>query len=571
MLERFTSLRRAATEDRKPSAFSRLVTHVRSLPPSDRVIVAILAAALALSSLLGLYALERSVLVEAPSRGGSLIEGIVGTPRFVNPLLALSDADRDLVALTYAGLMGYGKDGELVPVLAESYTVSEDGTVYTFLLRADAKFSDGRPVTAEDVVFTVEKAQDIGLKSPELPNWANILVEGVDARTVRFTLPKPYAPFLTDATLGILPSHIWRDIQNEEFPFSPYMTEPVGAGPYKVERIQKDKNGAIERYELVSFKGYALGEPYLTRLTLRFFKDTEAVRTAYARGRIESASGVPSENALRVPYSRTFGVFFNQNRNPVFAQAQVREALSLAIDRSKLVSTALGGFATPLAGPLPLAGTMLAASASEASSPDAVREILRDGGWEYSEETGLWTRDAAELRVTVRTSNVPELRAVAESIREDWSALGVPTTIEYFEPGSLAQNVIRPREYDALLFGMVLGRDADLFPFWNSSERNDPGLNIAMYANSSVDDLLADVRTEQDQVAREAMLLEAAELIAKDYPAAFTHAPDFVYAIPDRLYGVALAHVAEPSDRFSNVRYWYRSTEWVWPFFVDSK
>lgn len=566
MKEHLTKLRDTLVRPRPISFLEGIRAHIASLPPSDKLVVIALGVLVIGLSLASVYQLERRFLVEVPSRGGSLTEGVLGSPRFVNPLLALSDADRDLSSLTYAGLMGYGKDGELVNVLSEGYSVSEDGKTYTFVLRENARFSDGSPVTSEDVVFTVEKAQDPSLKSPELPNWANIQVEALDARTVQFTLPKAYAPFLMDATLGILPAHLWRDITNEEFPFAPAMSEPVGAGPYKVSNVLRNKNGVIERYELRANTKYALGEPYLSRLIFVFFSRDEDLQDAVARGRVESAHGVAEGNTLQAPYSRVFGVFFNQNQNPLFARLEVRKALSFALDRTALVEETLGGLATPVYGPVPLGGGTPTDVASE-NGIEAARTTLTDGGWEFSEDSSTWkhAKEGLELRVTIKTSNVSELKVVAEKIKSDWAVLGVPVSLELYEPGDLTQNVIRPRNYDALLFGMVVGRDNDLFAFWESSQRNDPGLNIAMYANKRVDDLLESIRAETDESIIVRDLAEVNELIAKDFPAVFTHAPDFVYHIPEDLRGVTLSGIASPTERLLNIRYWYRGTELVWP------
>jgi len=489
-----------------------------------------------LSGLAGLYALERSMLVEVPARGGSLTEGVIGSPRFVNPLLALSDVDRDLARLTYAGLMGIGADGSLIPVLAEEYTISEDGKTYTFTLREDAEFSDGRPVTADDVVYTVQKAQDPGLKSPELANWANIRAAIVDARTVSFTLPKAYAPFLADATLGILPAHLWRNVPNEEFPFSPKMERPVGAGPFKVTDVVRGGSGTIEKYVLSANGSYALGRPYLDEITFVFFSQEMELENALRAGRIDSAYGIPTKGALSAPYSRVFGVFFNGSENPALARIQVRKALSVAIDRDAIIENILGGYATAAYGPVP-PGSLPIREESTLSRQARIEEasgVLEEDGWEYDEETRRWKheKEELELEVTVKTSNVPELKAVAAAVQSDWQQLGVPVSIELYEPGDLTQGVIRPRQYEALLFGMVVGREQDLFAFWNSSERNDPGLNIAMYANPSVDQLLAKIREESDAEARQADLERINDLIAADYPAAFTHAPDFLYTVP---------------------------------------
>ncbi|HYD93308.1 MAG TPA: peptide ABC transporter substrate-binding protein [Candidatus Paceibacterota bacterium] len=555
---------------RTPKLPTKLSSRVASLSPGDRLIAGVLALVLAGIALAGVYAFERQFLVDVPSRGGQLTEGVEGHPRFINPLLALTDADRDLATLTYAGLMGYDQDGVLAPVLAESYEISEDGKVYTFRLRDTVRFSDGTPVTADDVVFTVMKAQDPGLLSPRLADWANIRAEAVDARTVRFTLPKAYAPFLEDATLGILPARIWRNITNEEFPFSPYMTEPVGAGPFKVVGVIRDKNGIIERYELAANRFYALGHPYLSRMTFVYFDTEEDLREALLRGRVESAQGIPGPEARTAPYSRVFGIFFNASKNPNFQKIEVRKALSQAIDREALIAQMLGGYGQVATGPVP-PGLISATTTPEGDPTTLAADTLERNDWNYDAAARAWTNDGATLSVTLATANVPELRAIAEQVRSDFEQVGIETTVELHDPNDLIVNVIRPRNYEALLFGMVVGKDQDLFAFWDSSQRNDPGLNVALYANRSVDDLLEKIRTDTDPATRAHDLQELNDLIAADYPAAFTHAPAFLYSLPEDVQGVVLGTVSEPSDRFLTAAFWYRHTEAVWPFLANSR
>lgn len=543
--------------------------HIRSLSPGDRLIAAVLGLMLTITAFVGLVALERTFLAEVPVRGGTLTEGVVGAPRFINPLLALSDTDRDLTMLAYAGLMGYGPDGELIPVLAESFVRSEDERSYTFTIREGATFSDGTPVTAEDVVFTVEKAKDPSVKSPLLSTWTSIRAEALDTRTVLFTLPRPYAPFLEDASLGILPAHIWQDIPPEEFPFSPYMTEPVGAGPFTVAKVVRSDSGTITRVDLAASRDYVLGRPYLERIRFVVFVDTTELTEALQSGRVDSGYGIALPGARRVPYARVFGVFFNPGRALAFADAEVREALSRAIDREALVAEVLGGYGTPAIGPVPagLGVPELPLPPAETRVEDA-RALLEEAGWEWDEEAQAWQKDGTPLAVTVSTSNVPELKAVAARIERDWNAIGVPVTVELHQPADLTQDVIRPRAYDALLFGEVIGTTPDLYAFWFSGERNDPGLNIAGYANRDVDELLEEARTATDPTVAEEALARANELIAADYPAAFTHTPDFLYVLPDGIEGVSIGRISEPSDRFRTARYWYRQTEHVWPIFT---
>jgi len=552
--------------------FNRLSAFIHNLPPGDRALFYVLTGFLVVASLLSLYALEQSLLEKVPTYGGTLVEGEIGNPQFINPLLAISDADRDLSTLTYAGLMGLSGDGTLMPVLAEDYAMSDDGKTYTFTLRKDAKFTDGSPVTAADVVFTVRKAQDPGLKSPEYANWSGVNVVAVDSGTVRFTLAKPYAPFLELTTLGILPSRLWQNISDTEFPFSALQTNPVGSGPFKIAGVSRNASGLIQSVSLTQNPYYVLGRPYLNGIQFKFYSNAEDLSRALVSGDIESAYGIPKEGAMTAPYARVFGVFFNPNDNQIFTRAEVRKALSLAIDRHEIVNSVLGGYATPIMGPVPPGQGVEQVPVPHVDHVAAGAAVLTSAGWSYDGATRAWVNTKAKQTLgtlTIRTSNVPELKNVATAVKSDWEKLGISVDIELYEPGDLSQNVIRPRKYGALLYGMVIGRDQDLYAFWDSQERNDPGLNIALYVNKTVDALLENARTTANPQTRANDLQKIEDIVAADYPAAFLYAPNFIYALPEALHGVELPQIITPSDRFASVASWYRFTDAVWPFFAN--
>lgn len=575
MNDRLSAWLESAKRHRRVPFFDTLGSSLKSLPAGDKLIASLLAGLVALAAFVALYALEQHLLVKVPADGGSLTEGEVGSPRFVNPLLAISDSDRDLTALTYAGLMGLDGAGNLIPVLASGYTVSADGKTYTFTIRPNAKFSDGTPVTAADVVFTVQKAQDPGLKSPQYADWSGITATAVDTHTVQFILDKPYAPFLAITTLGILPAHAWSSIADEQFPFSNMAVEPIGAGPFKVSDIARDSSGLITSYTVVANPDYVLGRPYLNSIHFVFYAQLEDLQSALASGAVSSAYGVPATDALTAPYSRVFGVFFNPAADTLYARPEVRKALSLAIDRNNVVHNVLGGYASAIFGPVPPGSDVEETPPPASSDPvAAAAAVLEGAGWTYDGSARQWTNAGAKLTMsdlTLKTSNVPELKAVASAVKADWEKLGIETDIELYEPGDLNQNVIRPRKYDALLFGMVIGRSEDLYAFWDSSQKADPGLNIAGYVNKTVDGLLEDARGTSNAANRLADLQKIEDDISADYPAAFIYAPDFVYAVPKGLKGVELPQISVPADRFANVDNWYLRTQSVWPFFAHAR
>lgn len=567
------TLRERLERSRSILLLERVHERMLSFSPGDRILFYALAILVGIASLTSLYALEQSLLVQMPTYGGSLTEGAVGSPQFINPLLAISDADRDLSSLAYAGLMGLSDTGSFVPVLAENYTVSSDGKTYDFTLRKNAKFSDGTLVTADDVIFTVEKAQNPALKSPVYSNWSGVSVKMIDQHTVRFTLPKPYAPFLGLTTLGILPARLWRNISNAEFPFSNLQTNPVGSGPFKVANVSRDASGLIKRVSFVYNPYYVLGRPYLDNIHFNFYSRNEDLARALASGSAESVHGVSTNGVLTAPYARVFGVFFNSDEKKVYARAEVRKALSLALNRQAIVDTVLDGYATAIIGPVPPGKNVVQTEIPQSDDPTAAAaDVLKTSGWTYDGSTRTWKNTSAKQvldRITIRTSNVPELKNVASAVKADWEQLGIPTDIELYEPGDLLQNVIRPRKYEALLYGMVIDRDQDLYAFWHSQGRNDPGLNISLYANKTVDALLEEARGSTNQRVRATNLQKIENTIAAEYPAAFMYAPNFTYAVPDDLKGVILPQIITPADRFATVASWYRTTDAVWPFFAS--
>lgn len=523
--------------------------------------------------------------MEVPADGGSLTEGVIGIPRFINPLLAISEADRDMTILVYSGLMRATKSG-IIPDLAESYTVSDTGLIYTFTLRENIFFHDGSPITADDIEFTVLKAQDPALKSPKRANWEGVTVEKIDERQIRFTLKQPYAPFLENTTLGIIPKAIWKNADTEQFSFSEFNIRPIGSGPYEISDIKRNASGIPEYYDLVPFKNFALGKAYIHDIRIRFYNNEDTLLGALRAGDVEAVNAITPEKAEGLsregflvsgaPLPRVFGVFFNQNQAPLFADKAVRTALSEAVPREDIVRDVLFGYGTPIGGPIPPGSRGFGGESPENTmTPEervnAARAILERDGWKQ-DESGIYEKkkskkETIRLSFSLSTSDVPELKSVAERLKTEWEKVGATVELKVFESGDLNQNVIRPRKYDAILFGEIVGRDSDLFAFWHSSQRNDPGLNIALYTNSVADKLLEEMRRTTDPEKRAAAYEKFRIEIAKDVPAVFLYAPEFVYVLPPKIKGAHIGTITVPAERFLNINTWYIDTDLVWKIF----
>ena len=217
-----------------------------------------------------------------PKSGGEYVEGIIGQPLYINPLLSqTSEADSDLVQLIYGGLFKFNSEGKLENNLAENWEVSEDQKTYTVKLRPGIFWHDGEPLNAEDVFFTVSILQDPAYKSPLRQNWQGVEVNQIDNLTLSFSINTPYSGFLNNLTLGILPKHIWGNIAPEKFSLADYNLKPVGSGPYKFEDFQKSSSGEILSYELLAFEKYFEGEPYISKMVFNFYPDEETMLIAY--------------------------------------------------------------------------------------------------------------------------------------------------------------------------------------------------------------------------------------------------------------------------------------------------
>lgn len=580
---------------------ARFQSALNSLRPAERIVFGLFAALLIISALWNLVSLNESLMVSVPAFGGSLTEGVIGSAGFVNPLLAIKDTDRDLVALIYSGLMKATPEGGLALDLAESYFVSSDGLQYNFKIKDTAKFHDGVPVTADDVVYTITKAEDPNVKSPKRANFEGVGVEVINDHEVKFTLKQPYSPFLENMTLGILPKHIWKKVEPEQFPFSQFNVSPVGSGPYVIKSIKKDSTGMPLLYELEAFKNHVGGRPYIKTVNIKFYSNEDDLLSALQSGEIESVNAISPKQTdrlksegrrvLQTPLPRIFGVFFNQNRAPIFANKEVRAALDAALDKESLVKEILNGYGTVQNSPIPpdllnqigpkdpASNTITSpdSSAKQATSTDGrilkARTILERNGWKKN-QGGIYEKKIKKqiipLAFSIATGNAPELKTAADLIKKYWEKIGAEVTVTIYESGDLNQNIIRPRKYDALLFGEIIGRDLDLFAFWHSSQRNDPGLNIALYANLKADKFLEDARTESDPEKRLLDFKNFAKEVENDIPAVFVYSPDFIYVLPTKVKNAELNHVTIPSERFADINKWYVETDNVWEFMTKN-
>lgn len=382
-------------------------------------------------------------MTEVPVSGGTLEEGVIGYASSINPVLAYTDADKDLTALIYSGLLRATPNG-LVNDLAESMDISEDGKTYSLKIKEGAEFSDGTPVGADDVLFTIEKIVDPVINSPKAASWSGVVVEKVSDKEVKFTIKSEYAGFVENLTLGILPKHLWVGIEPPLFAHSSLNQEPVGSGPYMIKSSRKNSSGLYEYYDLVPFKGYISGDAQVSHLIIRFFKNEESAVAAYNNGKINMLGGISPASAdsidksegtiLRIPLPRTFALFFNSSNAPVLLNAEVRQALDMSVDRKALIEDILMGYGSPETSPIPagfIGEDLNAVGSTSTNAIEKAKKLLSDKGWKANangileKQVKVGTKTSTQtLAFSISTSNVPELKRTAELVAAQWKLIG---------------------------------------------------------------------------------------------------------------------------------------------------
>jgi peptide/nickel transport system substrate-binding protein len=548
---------------------------VRTLGFRDKLIVFTLMAIAAGSLAFWFGAVYTAMTTPLPAIGGSYTEGVVGQPAYINPLFAqTSEADADLSQLIYSGLFAYDTQGVLRESLAEKLEVSEEGKRYTVTLRKGVKWHDGQEIQADDAVFTFRIIQDPAYKSPLRQNWQGVEVETVDDYTLAFVLKKPYFGFLDNLTVGILPKHIWENITPEKFSLTDYNLSPVGSGPYQFFDFKKDSSGNILSYEVRAFSEYFEHAPYISKIVFRFYPDEDALIDAYNRREVMGMSNLVPEKeallqdrkstqvyALRQP--RLFAVFFNELKSASLAQKEVRQALSWATDRQAIVDTVFKGRALSLDSPfLPQMAGYIDATEGNSFDPEKANRIFEEAGWVMKD--GVREKNGVRLEFSLTTPDWPELAKTAEILKSQWEQVGARVTVNTLGVADLQQSVLRPREYEALLFGeAATSFNPDPYSFWHSSQKRDPGLNLAMFDHKEADTLLTDAREVLDETKRKEKYAEFQRIFAQEMPAVFLYSPAYLYVVNSQVQGIAAENINAPSNRFQDVWEWYVKTKRV--------
>jgi len=512
---------------------------------------------------------EHTLLV--PADGGNYTEGLVGNPRTINPLLASSEAELNLSRLVNRGLFKYTEQGELTTDLAQEWNLSDDKTTYRIKLKPDLKWSDGQNLTADDAYFTFLSAQDKTLNSPQSGSFKNVDISLSDDGWLVFKLKEPYQPFLASLTVGLIPIHLWQNINPERWLLAEANLKPVGTGPWRFKSLSKDKQGNLIAYTLEPNPYTHTAKPHLNQIEVKFYSSLNDASDALKQGAIDGLGGLNLNNenfsarkynTLDLILPQYTAILFNPQQNSSLKDKRVRQALNYATNRLPIIQQALKGQARPANGPFTFGeAKLLTAGQNINFDQSKAQSLLKQAGLKQNKEGQYLGTDGQPLTINLTIVDQDDQLQVAELIKQQWKNLGVTVNIEPVPLWRLQMDVIEPRDYQALLASELTGLDMDLYPFWHSSQIAAPGLNLSLFQNRDADQLLSDARRTFNQTERLNKYVKFQQILTDESPAVFLYSQNYRYVVTKNLNGLNLNMISQPADRFYGSENWYIKTK----------
>ena len=544
-----------------------------------------LSGAAALAAILALSACSSSLpaisMSRGPLSGGQVVEAVAGTPGPLNPLFEEGANETEIDSLVYQGLTAVNPGQQVTGLLARSWTMSADGLTYTFNLRGGVRWADGAPFNADDVMFTFKTLQSPDYQEPTLQLWKDVTVEKTGDLQVKFTLKAPSAAFPLDLRQGILPRHLFQNVPIADMPRSARSgARAIGTGPFQVGSISDDRHVVT-----LDRNPYANPRPYLDHFVFHSYPTPADAMDAVSRGEADTfgdllpqgVSALARQPDLDLMQIRTFNfvaVFFNLTPDLAvyFDPPTVRQALTQAIDRQRIVDTVLGGNAEPATGPIPPTDWAFSkpSAAKYPYNPAQATKTLQAAGWTVNLQNGVLDKAGRDFQVKLVTADAYPYKQVAESVRDQLRLIGVQVTIDPVPASVLVSKYLVGKQFQLALANFEVGSDPDQSLFWHSGAVTN-SLNFTsqdrLPKQALIDKDLEDGigRTENgvvktDVTSRRTAYADFQDLMADAAPAIFLFEPHYTYVVSKRLHGVHTNRVIEAIDRFEYVSDWYVTT-----------
>ncbi len=449
------------------------------------------------------------------------VEGVVGQPTSFLPHQAISQNDKTISDLIYRGLFKYDIYGKLVPDLAETWAISDDGLVYTIKIKNNQFWSDGRQITADDLIYT----------SYKYPDLQGVGTDKVDDLTVRYILPNGFSPFLDLLTVGVMQAD-----SEEKF----NSLTPVSSGPFRVLRISRS-GPVIKEVVLLNENE----EDYIKKMTFRYYGNEDELVTAVRLGEIDAFMSNDVHDDLenfsnhRFPLQGIyFSLFFNLE-NEAMADIAFRENLKNSINVDEIVFNK-GIF---VQGPIS-------------------RSLFTDPNLIFDTHDENLKVNYVGQSVTLTIPDLKQHEETARIIRKYWEdKLNLQVNIQKHNPETFVDEVVNPRNYQILLYGQEIGRDPDRYINWHSTQKYNPGLNLSLFEHVRADRALEEGRIALEYDDRLVHYHEFQKVILEQVPAVFLYHPYKNFYVSDSIRGIGEKYTFTATDRFLDFSNWSTTSD----------
>ena len=512
---------------------------------------------------------QREYETTAYGNGGTYAEATLGPIDTLNPLYAASDAEVAASRLIFSSLYTYDKTGKLIGDLAESMKVDSTGQVYTVKLRPNVHWHDGASLTAKDVAFTVNLIKDPETRSPLRVNWQDVTVKAKDDTTVIFKLPAVYAAFPYALTLSILPEHSLSEVPPAAIRENTFSRAPIGSGPFSFHLLQTANLGTGHQVvHMTSSPNYYRGKPKLSRFEVHAYTSQDDIVKALTSDEVNAAAQVPytaneqlAQRDFRItkqPVASGVYALFN-TANATLKDAKVRRALQLATE-TQSIREEIGANTPKLDLPF-IDGQLTGRGIPVVPAPNAKKAatLLYEAGWKLKGDVRY--KGKQKLHLTITTTKSDQYEKAVEVLAGQWRKVGVEVDVNVIDTSNpstnFIQNTLQPRNYDVLLYELIIGADPDVYAYWHSSQVGIRGYNFSNYSNTTADAALASARARLEPALRNAKYKSFAKQWVRDVPAIGLYQPVAQYVASAKVKSIdPSAKIISPADRYQNVLYW---------------
>lgn len=492
-----------------------------------------------------------SCQAQPQSPPATLRVGLSAEPDILNPILASDAYASQIDGYVNDTLIERDKDTlKFKPKLARKWKISSNHLAYTFFLRNDVTWHDGKPFTADDVIYSFKKIQDPSVEAPFLRvYYADVeRVEKIDDYTVKFVYKKPY--FLGLSVCGgipLIPKHVF-DLPGEDFNYNPANRHPIGVGPFQFVEWKTNKKIVLERNE-----NYWGPKPAIRRIEFKIITDDTIALQVLKKGELDIASLRPIQ-WVKQTSSQRFATAFNKykylvpgynyigwnSKNPLFSDKKVRQAMTLLIDRKKILEKINYGLGEITESPFFVGGNQYDISLkTHPHNPGFALQLLAEAGWQDTNGDGLLDRHGIPFSfVFLYPASSKFTERVAPILKEDLKKVGIEMNIERMEWAAFIGK-IEKKEFEATSLGWSIGFEDDPYQLWHSSQSKiERGSNFVSFENGEVDRAIEEARAEFNPERRNSLYKKMQKIIYDEQPYTFLFANYSLVVVSNRFKNV---------------------------------